>query len=145
MTDKWYIIQTRPRWEKKVADSLEQKGIESYCPVKKVKRKWSDRIKTLEQPLFKSCIFVRISPQQKTEVRLLEGVVNFIYQNGKPVQVKERQVKMFKEVFNGDVRAEGLLNSDISGELGKSHKTFQVNLDSFAHWIKVCMERPRLV
>ena len=145
MTDKWYIIQTRPRWEKKVADSLEQKGIESYCPVKKVKRKWSDRIKTLEQPLFKSCIFVRISPQQKTEVRLLEGVVNFIYQNGKPVQVKERQVKMFKEVLNGDVRAEGLSNSDISGELGKSHKTFQVNLDSFAHWIKVCMERPRLV
>jgi len=145
MTDKWYIIQTRPRWEKKVADSLEQKGIESYCPVKKVRRKWSDRIKTLEQPLFKSCIFVKISPEQKTDVRLLEGVVNFIYQNGKPVQVKERQVKMFKDVLNGGLGADGLSNSDISGELGKSHKTFQVNLDNFAHWIKVCMERPRLV
>ena len=144
MTDKWYIIQTRPRWEKKVADGLEQKGIESYCPVKKVKRKWSDRVKTLEEPVFKSCILVKISPEQKTDVRLSEGVVNFIYQNGKPVQVKERQVKMFRKVLSGNY-SDYPLNGYEEDEVKKTGRTLQLNLDNFAHWLKACMERPKFV
>lgn len=95
---KWYIIQTRPRWEKKVADCLERKGVESYCPLKKVKRKWSDRIKILEEPLLKSHVFVKILPEQKIDVRITEGVVNFAYQNGKPTQVKEKQIKALKKL-----------------------------------------------
>jgi transcription antitermination factor NusG len=57
---KWYAIYTRPRWEKKVNFLLQGKGIESYCPLNKVRRKWSDRIKTIEEPLFKSYVFVKI-------------------------------------------------------------------------------------
>ncbi|HEV7622062.1 MAG TPA: transcription termination/antitermination NusG family protein, partial [Flavisolibacter sp.] len=52
MSLKWYAIYTRPRWEKKVNGLLIQKGIESYCPLNKVRRKWSDRIKLVEEPLF---------------------------------------------------------------------------------------------
>ena len=144
MTDKWYIIQTRPRWEKKVADCLEQKGIESYCPVRKVKRQWSDRVKTLEEPVFRSCVLVKISSKQKTDVRLIEGVVNFIYQNGKPAQVKERQVSMFKKLLTRDGNDEALDNTAVR-EIAKSSRTFQVNLDNFSHWLKACMERPKLM
>ena len=144
MTDKWYIIQTRPRWEKKVADCLEQKGIESYCPVRKVKRQWSDRVKTLEEPVFRSCVLVKISSEQKTDVRLMEGVVNFIYQNGKPAQVKERQVSMFKKLLTCDGNDEALDNTAVR-EIAKSSRTFQVNLDNFSHWLKACMERPKLM
>ncbi len=97
--EKWYIVHTRPRWEKKVTDVLEQQGIESYCPVKKVKRKWSDRIKTLEEPLFKSCVFVKITSGQRTDVRLAEGVVNFVYKNGKPFQLKEKEIMAFKSLL----------------------------------------------
>ncbi|MEY3687769.1 MAG: hypothetical protein RIR84_610, partial [Bacteroidota bacterium] len=52
-TKKWYALYTKPRWEKKVDKALQQKGIEAYCPLNRVKRKWSDRIKTIEEPLFK--------------------------------------------------------------------------------------------
>jgi transcription antitermination factor NusG len=65
----WYALYTKPRWEKKIHKLLQQKGIESYCPLNKVRRKWSDRIKVVEEPLFKSYIFVRVEESLKTEVR----------------------------------------------------------------------------
>jgi transcription antitermination factor NusG len=71
---KWYVLYTKPRWEKKVDKALLQKGIESYCPLNRVKRKWSDRIKTIEEPLFKSYVFVRVEEKDKTEVRYVDGV-----------------------------------------------------------------------
>ena len=84
MSSRWFAIYTRPRWEKKVNHLLLQKGIESYCPLNKVRRKWSDRIKTIEEPLFKSYVFVRIADEERTPVRMTNGVVNFVYWNGKP-------------------------------------------------------------
>ena len=145
MTDKWYIIQTRPRWEKKIADSLEQKGIESYCPVKRVKRQWSDRMKTLEEPLFRSCVLIKIAPEQKTDVRLLDGVVNFVYQNGKPAQVKNKQVQMLKKGL--DLEVNQMQNGYENGEkeFDKGRKAFEVYLNNFNEWLKNCMERPKLV
>lgn len=143
--DKWYIIQTRSRWEKKVADCLEQKGIESYCPVKKVKRKWSDRIKTLEEPLFKACVFVKIVPGQKTDVRLTDGVVNFVYHNGKPALVKEKEINTFKKLLNKtEAGGAGMIQYE-EKENGKGRKSFPLYLDHFNQWLMACMERPKLV
>lgn len=93
---KWYAIYTRPRWEKKVNTLLLQKGIEVYCPLNKVRRKWSDRMKTIEEPLFKSYVFVRVSEDEKTNVRMTNGVVNFVYWNGKPAIIKEKEIQTIK-------------------------------------------------
>ena len=71
---KWYAIYTRPRWEKKVNHLLLQKGVESYCPLNKVRRKWSDRIKIIEEPLFKSYVFVKVAESDRTEIRMTDGV-----------------------------------------------------------------------
>jgi transcription antitermination factor NusG len=141
--EKWYIIQTRPRWEKKVTESLDQKGIESYCPVRRVRRKWSDRMKTLEEPLFKSCVFVKITREQKTEVRLVDGVVNFMYQNGKAVQVKERELLGFRKSLAIIETAGGMLTED-EKEGGKQLNSYQRYLDDFSQWMAACTERPKL-
>jgi transcription antitermination factor NusG len=94
---RWLIIRTRVRWEKKVARLLIGKGIETYCPLIRKPRQWSDRIKTIELPLLKSHLFVRISEEQRTAVRLTEGVVNFVYENGKIVIIKEKLIQQIKE------------------------------------------------
>jgi transcription antitermination factor NusG len=138
---KWYIVQTRSRWEKKVADCLEQMGIESYCPVKKVKRKWSDRIKTLEEPFVRSCVFVKMGAHQKTDVRLVEGVVNFIYENGKPVQVRERDIQLMKKGLTVD---DASLMPEESGKT-RQRKAFERYLDYLNEWLRACMERPKLI
>jgi transcription antitermination factor NusG len=140
---KWYIIQTRPRWEKKVADCLKQKGIESYCPVKKVKRRWSDRIKTLEEPLFHTCLFAKITPEQKTEVRLTDGVVNFIYDNGKPAFVKEKEVEAFRKFWpDGEWCFDG---EEENKDRLRQRQSHQLYFDKFHSWLLACMDRPKLV
>ena len=124
-----------------MADCLGQKGIESYCPVKKVSRKWSDRIKILEEPLLKACVLVRVTPEQWTEVRLVDGVVNFVYENGKPAQVKEKQVQMLRKGLDGEVYE---MTGSENGETTVQQKSFRANLENFSIWIKGCMERPKL-
>lgn len=93
----WSVIRTRARWEKKVVELLRQKGIEAFCPLQKSKSQWSDRVKTIEKPLLKSFVFVKISEDQRTEVRLTEGVLNFVYRSGKPVVVKEKLVQGIRQ------------------------------------------------
>lgn len=93
----WLVIRTRIRWEKKVTAQLRQKGIDVFCPTQKARRQWSDRIKMVEAPLLKSFVFARVKEDQRTMIRLTEGVVNFVYHNGKPVVIKEKVMQGIKQ------------------------------------------------
>jgi transcription antitermination factor NusG len=97
---KWYAIYTKPRWEKKVHSLLTQKGFESYCPLNKVRRQWSDRTKIIDEPLFKSYVFVRVSEEERTAVRLTSGVVNYVYWLGKPAIVRDREIKAIRQFLD---------------------------------------------
>jgi len=104
----WFALYTKPRWEKKVHGLMEQAGIESYCPLNKVQKKWSDRYKVVEEPLFKSYVFVRIEEGQKGVVRFVDGVVNYVYWLGKPAVVRDEDIEKIKRFLNeyGDVSVE---------------------------------------
>jgi transcription antitermination factor NusG len=99
-TRKWLALYTRPRWEKKVYKLLQEKGIDTYCPLNKVHRKWSDRMKVVEEPLFKSYVFVKVTEEEKTAVRMTHGVVNFVYWLGKPAIIKEKEIEVIKRFLN---------------------------------------------
>jgi len=96
----WYVIYTKPRWEKKVYSLLIDKEIEAYCPLNRVRRKWSDRIKWVEEPLFKSYVFVKVSEENLTGVRLISGVVNFVYWLGRPAVVKNKEIETIRKFLN---------------------------------------------
>ena len=158
---KWYAIYTRPRWEKKVNSLLESKGIESYCPLNRVRRKWSDRIKTIEEPLFKSYVFVKIDEDARTEVRMTDGVINFVYWNGKPAIIKEREIQTIKRFLDEHENVELIrieLKPDqrvkvIAGPLmdheGKvlevKHKQVKVAIDSLGYMLVADIEKAKLV
>lgn len=93
---KWFVLYTKPRWEKKIDASLIKKGIESWCPLQKIERQWSDRKKIIEEPLFKSYVFVRISDIEKTNVLMTDGVLNFVYYLGKPAIIKDEEINTIK-------------------------------------------------
>ena len=96
---KWLAVYTRPRWEKKVNQLLSEKGVESYCPLNKVRRRWSDRMKIVEEPLFKSYVFVKVNDEDRSVVRMTAGVINFVYWEGKPAVIKEKEINaMIKEI-----------------------------------------------
>jgi transcription antitermination factor NusG len=106
----WYAVYTKPRWEKKVYSLLSERGFEAYCPLNKVRKKWSDRVKWVDEPLFKSYVFVHIGENEQAKVRMVSGVVNFVYWLGKPAIVLDKEIQIIRKFLNeySDVRAEPL-------------------------------------
>jgi transcription antitermination factor NusG len=161
MTQKWFAIYTRPRWEKKVNQLLLQKGIEVYCPLNKVRRKWSDRIKTVEEPLFKSYVFVKVADEERTKVRMTDGVVNFVYWDGKPAIIKEKEIQTIKrfldEYENVEVVKMDLNEGDrvqvIAGPMmdqeGKvievKNKVAKVCIDSLGYMLIAYIDKSKLI
>jgi len=90
---RWFAVYTKPRWEKKVHARCAERGIESYCPLNKVRKQWSDRVKLVEEPLFKSYVFVHIPVSAQTSVRMVDGVLNYVYWQGKPAVVRDREIE----------------------------------------------------
>lgn len=92
VSKKWYAVYTRPRWEKKVAESLSKRGVTNYCPLNRVKKQWHDRKKIVLEPLFSSYVFVQVTPQQYSLVKSTVGVINFVHWLGKPAVVREEEI-----------------------------------------------------
>lgn len=99
-TKKWHAVYTKPRWEKKIFALLEERGLNVYCPLNKVRRKWSDRYKVINEPLFKSYVFVYVNSEEMKAVRMVPGVVNFVYWNGKPAVIPEKEIGIIKKFLN---------------------------------------------
>lgn len=96
----WYAVNTRPRWEKKIAQTLESKGIENYCPLNKVVRQWSDRKKVILEPIFKCYVFVKIEEEKKWDMKRIDGIVNYVYWLGKPAMIKEEEINIIKKFLH---------------------------------------------
>jgi transcription antitermination factor NusG len=96
----WYAVYTKPRCEKKIYGLMTRQGIEAYCPLNRVRKKWSDRIKWIEEPLFKSYLFVRIAEKDQVAVRMVGGVINFVYWLGKPAMVKDEEIQTIRKFMN---------------------------------------------
>lgn len=92
MQKKWYALYTKPRWEKKINAALLKKGIESWCPLQITEKQWSDRKKIIEEPLFRSYVFVHIVDEEKNNVLNTDGVLNFVYYLSKPAVIKDEEV-----------------------------------------------------
>lgn len=92
----WYVVYTKPKWEKKVAEKLNQIGIECYCPVITQIKQWSDRKKKVEVPLFNSYIFVHLIEKDRNSVFQIAGVVRYLYWLGKPAIVRDEEIEAIK-------------------------------------------------
>ncbi|SEG18906.1 Transcription antitermination factor NusG [Flavobacterium urumqiense] len=93
----WYVVYTKPKWERKVAEQLEKIGIECYCPLITVTRQWSDRKKKIEVPLFNSYVFVHLAESDRNLVFNSAGAVRYLFWLGKPAIVKEEEIDVIKQ------------------------------------------------
>jgi transcription elongation factor/antiterminator RfaH len=96
----WYAIYTNPRAEKKAYAELVRQDIEAYLPLQKVLKKWSDRKKWVEEPLFRSYIFVYIPQSQYLDVLNTPGVVRYVTFEGKAVPIPPRQIDAIRYFLN---------------------------------------------
>lgn len=160
LSRKWLAVYSRPRWEKKINKLLLEKGLESYCPLNKVRRKWSDRVKVVEEPLFKSYVFVKISDDDRTTVRMTPGVINFVYWEGKPAVIKDKEINAIKRFLNEYENVEvkpmnlrvdqrvkittGPLMDREGQVMSLNRKTVKVAIDSLGYVLVANIERTKL-
>jgi len=93
----WHVIYTKSKWEKKVDSLLMQRGFESWCPVQKKERQWSDRKKIIEEPLFRSYVFVKAAKEDRNQILSVNGVVNFLYFEKKPAIIRDKEIETIKK------------------------------------------------
>jgi len=98
---QWYAIYVKSRYEKKTSKLLADKHIEVYLPLINRLKQWSDRKKMVEEPLFKSYIFVRTDLKNYYDILNTPGIVRFICFEGKPVPVPDNQIMAVRQ-FVGD-------------------------------------------
>lgn len=92
----WYVVYTKPKWEKKVAERLNDIGITAYCPLVTKTSQWSDRKKTVTVPLFNSYIFVQIEEKERSRVFEVSGAVRYLFWLGKPAAVKDSEIEAIR-------------------------------------------------
>ncbi|PWA09901.1 UpxY family transcription antiterminator [Flavobacterium laiguense] len=93
----WYVVYTKPKWEKKVAERLNEIGITAYCPLITKVSQWSDRKKTVEVPLFNSYIFVQVNEKERNAIFEVTGAIRYLFWLGKPAIVKEAEIQTIQE------------------------------------------------
>lgn len=88
----WFALQTRSRWETTTAGLLRGKGLETLVPTYISKRKWSDRFKLVEEPLFPGYVFCRFDVHNRLPVLVTPGVLSVVGIGKTPVAVDDSEI-----------------------------------------------------
>ena len=94
---KWYVLTTKSKQEKKVTETLESAGFTVYCPLQKVKRKWSDRVKIVEQPLFRGYVFIYIEDKKRDEIFKVVTSIRYLFWLKKPAIVRDQEIETIQK------------------------------------------------
>jgi len=99
----WYGLQTRPRHEKMVAQRLEERGVTTFLPLVTEMRRWSDRKKKVELPLFSCYVFAKFVPNRTERLRVLrvEGVFGLVGARGEGASIPEEQIGAVRSLVEG--------------------------------------------
>ena len=103
---QWFAAYTSPRHEKKVALQMEGNEIEFFLPLYRTVRRWKDRRKQLDLPLFPGYIFVHIALRDRLRVLRLPGVLQFVSFAGKPAPLPHGDIESLRNGLAGGLRAE---------------------------------------
>ena len=105
----WFVIHTKPRFEKKVEERLLSYGIEAYCPTRKEIRLWSDRKKKVDVPVLPSMVLVKLEEKNLNDVFNVNGVVRYMFWLGKRAIVRQKEIDILKNYLKGNK----LINQEI--------------------------------
>lgn len=104
LLSRWYAAYTSPRHEKSVAQQMEGNDLDCFLPLYKSVRRWKDRRKELELPLFPGYVFVHIALKDRLAVLKLPGVVQLVSFHGKPAALPDAEIEALRNGQAGSVR-----------------------------------------
>jgi hypothetical protein len=150
--ENWLVLHCKPNVEKSTAKNLERLGFSVYCPTKTEVRQWSDRKKKVEVPVLPSMVLVFVSQNERNRVFQLSTVLRYLFYQGKPAVVRQKEVEILKEslshpenieVIDNDINTQSLMLSGLGidikdGKLKYKTKThIYIHLDRLGYIIKL--------
>jgi len=99
----WYAAYTCPRHEKYVAHQLAERQVGSFLPLYSSVRRWKDRRKRIDLPLFPGYVFVQITEQNRIDVLRLPGVVQLVCFQGKPAPIAASEIDALRRGTSGSI------------------------------------------
>ena len=121
----WFVIYTKSRNEKKVAELLQKNGVETFCPLVKLKKNWSDRKKIVETPLFNSYVFVNLSEKDGNVVFNVPGVIRYVFWLNKPAIVRDYEIESLKAMLSETMDSFSIENYQIGDTIKISEGVFK--------------------
>jgi transcription antitermination factor NusG len=99
-THCWCAVQVMPHHEMKVARILSTEGYDRFMPTYSVRRKWSDRFKVVQMPLFPGYVFCRIQRESAAGVFKMPGVQRIVSFGGKICAIDDQEIAALQQVVN---------------------------------------------
>src|SRR5438477_5660555 len=101
----WFGLHIKSNFEKVVATILEAKGLEVYCPSFRSRRRWSDRVKEIEEPLFPGYVFCRFDPNNRLPILTTPGVVSIVGVARTPAPIAEDEIRTVQRIVASGLQA----------------------------------------
>ena len=153
---EWYALYTSARAEKQVEVKINAEGVETYLPLHKCPRKWPDRVKMVEMPLFSSYIFVHTTDEKLRTLLRINGVSRIVYYNSQPAIIRPKEIEAIREFVQKAAEREcefGLSEEvmvacgplkDISGKIKKIGRKYLI-LHIEQMGITVCVKQNQVI
>lgn len=102
----WYAFRVRSRHEKLVATSLRGKGYEEFLPLCKSKRRWADRSKVVEMPLFPGYVFCDSERSEIGKIRCTPGIIDVIRAGSTPLPANRWEIEGLRKATQAELPLE---------------------------------------
>jgi len=102
----WWVLYTRHQHEKTVAEMLSEKGFEVFLPLYESIRRWKDRKKLLNLPLFPCYVFVQGGIDRRLQVVTTPGIYTILFHGERVAIVPEAEIQAIRRIVEGKFRVE---------------------------------------
>jgi transcription antitermination factor NusG len=101
----WFAVRVKSNHEKPVSAILRGKGFEEFVPTYRARRRWSDRIKLIDVPLFPGYLFCRLDLNSRLPLVTTPGFLYLVGKGKSPEPVDEKEVSAIQAVVHSGVPA----------------------------------------
>lgn len=104
--EAWFALRVKSRFEKVVASLAQNKGFEQFLPIYQSRRQWSDRLKSVDVPLFPGYVFCRLNPQHRLPLLTIPGALHFVGIGKTPIPIDEREIASIQAAIQSGLYVE---------------------------------------
>jgi len=101
----WYAARVKSNFEHAVSRHLRARGYEEFLPTYRARRRWSDRIKEIQVPLFGGYVFCRLEAGNRLPVLTTPGVVHLVGIGKTPCAVAEDELEAVRRIVESELLA----------------------------------------